>query len=111
MSGDLAATFRQRLETWIAPLDHADKVLVLDWVDKALESDPNADDNVTVGLIAGCIDGSFEIAGVRDGEVMFRLSAAGMSEVDDWMMNSADARRYLKSITGGAAVDEPKEPQ
>lgn len=87
-----------------------DKQKVLDWVEEALDH-VRDEDHTAGGLVAGCIDGTIEIAGVKDGKVMFKLTEAGQAEVENVLMASPEARHYLKSITGGAAVDEPKDPQ
>ncbi len=109
MTGDVATAFRQRLETWIAALTFEEKSLVLDWVEKALAS-PDDEDHIDRGLLEGCINGDVEIS-VRAGEVMFGLTAQGHDRVGQLLLSSLEARHSLKSIAGGAAVDEPKDPQ
>lgn len=88
MTADLAATFRWRVTRWIAPFSEADQDLVLDWIDRALDTLERtiASDRkpIEVWLLLGCLQGDLEITGVRDGDVLFRTTPSGLRRAARW---------------------------
>jgi hypothetical protein len=102
---DHASAFRRQLEQWIAPLAEADQLRVLDWVDRALEANP---DTVDHELIDGCIAGHIRITGVRDGAVLFAITEAGLADTlaraanDPRALNAELRRLGLKPLAPGS---------
>lgn len=74
---EIASEFRQRLAATLAPLPLEDQRVIIAWVHAALTAvtadRPTPLDHVNAALLAGCIDGSIAVAGVRDGRPTFTL--------------------------------------
>jgi hypothetical protein len=97
-----------RLEQMLATVREADKVAVLNWLERAVDAPP---DSMDFGLFVNCLTGDFELLGIKDGSPEFRLTVKGDQAARDALMNDPEMRQFYARLSGGAAVDEPKDPQ
>lgn len=99
-----ARAFRVRLEGWLQPLDAGDQLLVMDWVERALEGWVAGNgDALESALISAMVDGYVAIAGVRDGHVLFRIVDAATLDLLRMLIRHQAAEQQLLEL-GGAEL-------
>lgn len=94
----------------LEPRPHDEQLVAIQWIERAIDSLESSDEDLDAALLAGLMDGTFEL-NVEAGEVRFRLTSSGHEKAKDALMNDAEMRRFYQSLAGGAAVDEPKRKQ
>jgi hypothetical protein len=88
----------------------ADQRLMLEYLEHAIDALATEPEGLDATILRSLWDGNFEMT-VRGGAVRFRLTTKGHELAESALLNDAEMRHYYQSLAGGAAVDEPKDPQ
>jgi hypothetical protein len=91
----------------IRGLSTADQVRALAWMYRAIDGD----DETERGLLAGILDGTFQITSIEEDGPRFKLTAAGHDSALDLIHENPDLRRLYEGMLKRPVSDPPKGAQ